>query len=87
MFRCNFDKAQRVTWIDLAISLSLHKDACIAVWLDIDLGKTCPVFDLRLFRSRAFFPPAHQDPNVSPMPGTIPTCRWSLVCVPHFPHS
>ncbi|CAM9260119.1 unnamed protein product [Ectocarpus sp. 12 AP-2014] len=33
--RCNFDQSQRVTWLDLAVSLSLHKDACIAVWLDI----------------------------------------------------
>lgn len=36
--RCNFDQSQRVTWIDLAISLSLHEDACIAVWLDVDIG-------------------------------------------------
>ena len=42
-FRCNFDQSQRVTWIDLAVSLSLHKDACIAVWLDVDIGKSaCP---------------------------------------------
>ncbi|CAM9351427.1 unnamed protein product, partial [Hapterophycus canaliculatus] len=33
--RCNFNQSQRVTWIDLAVSLSLHQDACIAVWLDI----------------------------------------------------
>ncbi|CBJ25871.1 conserved unknown protein [Ectocarpus siliculosus] len=36
--RCNFDQSQRVTWLDLAVSLSLHKDACIAVWLDIPIG-------------------------------------------------
>ncbi|CAM9785592.1 unnamed protein product [Ectocarpus sp. 4 AP-2014] len=35
--RCNFDQSQRVTWLDLAVSLSLHKDACIAVWLDIPI--------------------------------------------------
>lgn len=28
-----------MTWIDLAVSLSLHKDACIAVWLDVDIGE------------------------------------------------
>lgn len=37
--RCNFDQSQRVTWIGLAVSLSLHKDACIAVWLDVDIGE------------------------------------------------
>ncbi|CAM9517294.1 unnamed protein product [Ectocarpus fasciculatus] len=35
--RCNFDQSQRVTWLDLAVSISLHKDACIAVWLDIPI--------------------------------------------------
>ncbi|CAB1110131.1 unnamed protein product [Ectocarpus sp. CCAP 1310/34] len=35
--RCNFDQSQRVTWLDLAVSHSLHKDACIAVWLDIPI--------------------------------------------------
>ncbi|CAM9526160.1 unnamed protein product [Pylaiella littoralis] len=36
--RCNFDQSQRVTWINLAVSLSLHEDACIAVWLDVAIG-------------------------------------------------
>lgn len=38
-----------MTWIDLAVSLSLHKDACIAVWLDIGIGEPSPVSDLRIF--------------------------------------
>lgn len=37
--RCNFDQSQRVTWINLAVSFSLHEDACIAVWLDMTIGK------------------------------------------------
>lgn len=37
--RCNVDQSQRVTWTNLALSASLPRDACIAVWLDTEIGE------------------------------------------------
>lgn len=37
--RCNFDQSQRVKWTNLAASASLHKDVCMAVWLDFPTGE------------------------------------------------
>lgn len=37
--RCNFDPSQRCHWINLAVEMSLHENACAAVWLDVPVGK------------------------------------------------